>query len=109
MSMPAFIRWFFKYQEICTMIELHSAADLWQERNPDASDLIEQKDWVLLKIYSEGVRVFAKVSKMLAGVNYPAACSVIPMLDEVRFYLLEALQVIDGVYINKSFIYIFYY
>jgi len=49
---------------------------------------LEDENWRLIAAYLIVVKPFEKASKTLGGDTYPAACTVVPMLDQ----LLEDLQ-----------------
>jgi hypothetical protein len=42
-------------------------------------------DWYLIAAYLKVVKPFDTASRLLGGDKYPAACMVIPMLDEVLY------------------------
>ena len=44
---------------------------------------LQEEDWKLISAYLIVVGPFEKATKLLGGDNYPAACMVIPMLDQV--------------------------
>lgn len=51
---------------------------------------LEEDDWRIISAYIEVVQPFIKASKLLGGDTYPAACMVVPMVDQ----LLHDLQVL---------------
>ena len=50
---------------------------------------IDEDDWAVLEVYLKVVEIFEEASKLLGGDTYPAACMVIPMLDQVIILMTE--------------------
>ena len=67
------------------MIQLQNSLVMFMERHelPTDIDMLEDDDWTLLGSYVAGVKPFVSASKLLGGENYPSACAVIPLLDQV--------------------------
>ena len=66
--------------------ELRAAVEQFDE-NHIIDDMgtseLEDENWRLIAAYLIVVKPFEKASKTLGGDTYPAACTVVPMLDQV--------------------------
>ena len=85
-------RWFHKMSETERLLQLRVSVEVFQERNTreinDEDEVpiddIVDNDWLLMQDYVNAVKPFQVLSKFLGGENYPAACSVIPALDQIK-------------------------
>ena len=87
-------RWFHKFKEAGRLYELRDAIEIYDMRHGQDSMTtsgLNDSDWVVLKVHLDVVKPFEKASKMLGGDTYPAACIVIPMLDQVKSLVTRSL------------------
>ena len=74
------------------MFLLKDVVFLYDERHAEDGQTISQideDDWAVLEVYLKVVETFEEASKLLGGDTYPAACMVIPMLDQVIILMTE--------------------
>ena len=83
---PPSCRWYHKYKEALRLYELRLAVEQFDE-NHSVDDMgtseLTEENWRLIGAYLTVVGPFEKASKTLGGNTYPAACMVVPMLDQV--------------------------
>ena len=60
------------------------------ETNP-LNAAITEREFAVLGDYVKAMEPFLEASSYLGGEKYPSASSVIPMLDEVNFILLDII------------------
>ena len=85
-------RWFHKMSEIERLLKLRVSVEVFQERvsgeindeDDEPVDVIVDNDWILMQDYVNAVKPFQVLSKFLGGEKYPAACSVIPALGQIK-------------------------
>ena len=68
------------------MFLLKDVVFLYDERHAEdgkPSSHMDEDDWAVLEVYLKVVEPFEEASKLLGGDTYPAACMIIPMLDQV--------------------------
>ena len=85
-------RWFHEMSETERLLQLRVAVEVFQEsttreendEDEDPIDDIVDNDWLLMQDYVYAVKPFQVLSKFLGGEKYPAACLVIPALDQIK-------------------------
>ena len=89
-------RWYHKYKESERLLVLKSAIEIYDERNEHSNHNVSDIgviDWELIEMYLTGVKPFESASTLLGGDTYPAACIVIPMIDQLH-HDLESCRVV---------------
>ena len=92
-------RWFHKSREAGRIYEIRAAVEEYDDRHQEDEFTtldLEDQDWLVIKAYITVVKPFEMAYKVLGGDSYPAACMVIPMLDQVNVYFHSK------VYIRKT-------
>ena len=70
------------------MLVLRPVVEIFDRRHLDDErhlSGLEENDWEYITMYLKIVAPFEAASKLLGGDTYPAACMVVPMLDQVRY------------------------
>jgi hypothetical protein len=67
----------------------HAVGEFDERHNNDdmGTSELEEEHWRHIAAYLKIVEPFEKATKLLGGDTYPAACMVIPMLDQVITWL----------------------
>ena len=104
-------RWYHKYKESERLLVLKSAIEIYDERNEHSNHNVSDIgviDWELIEMYRTGVKPFESASTLLGGDTYPAACIVIPMIDQLHHDLEKTRRVVrpaDGKQFVKNLLY----